>query len=148
MYLTESCQPLGRVVYRGVDEDEAPEHLTRPLHVAAAVVEVAEHVPLTEVPLLGVAERPRRHRREERDRLRQLAAVRERARLDEPSLGEHVARHAGPAQLGPDLVHAVVMAEGALAVGDDGVLVVGTGQLEERLQLAAAPGRSDRGGRG
>ena len=103
--------------------------------VAGPLVEVAEHV--EEAQLVGLADGldAASRRLDLPDGSTQLALVGQRAGEHDAPLGHQLGRRRHLAQLAPQVLDLRVAPEGAVAVGQDRVLLGGRGALAEHLEL-------------
>ncbi len=88
---TEAAEAVGHVVGLGIGPQDPLEVLARPGHVAGALVEVGQQVPLPQVAVRGVPQRLRRPGgRQHGDRPVEVTVVGQRGRGHDPTLGQDV----------------------------------------------------------
>ncbi len=134
--MAERVEPVPHVVGVGVGDEDPLEQLARPGELTRALHQIGEDVPLPQVALCRVADRPGGARTgQERDRTGEIAAVRAVPCEHKPALGEDLRIRRSSAQLVVEVLDAAVPAYGALAVHPDRVLVDRAGQPGEGLEV-------------
>lgn len=113
---------------------DSTEQLPSPRNIAGSIIEIGQGVPLPEV--MKPEAFGRRGPFEQLDGATQVTLVGQGPGGDDAPLGHQFGRWRGLAKLVPQRRHRVVSLHGPIAVGQHRVLVVGTGDGPERLELA------------